>query len=208
MKRVLTTGFALIAMVTSLAACSADNSDDTTTSRLPSTSVHPTPSMAASVPPAPAQPDSKKLVRFDPCFEVSDDLVAEAGFDPATRQRSSGEIVTDLLTAVGCSFRRIAVIDGQKTITGNVTVHSTNSPLDQIKSTDKYAVFNTDAVNGRAAALYTVAALPGSCYAAISSADGTLEVSLTAIPGAAPVPAACDQIREVATIFATALGGK
>jgi hypothetical protein len=207
MKRVVTRCM-FIAVATALAACSAEGPDDMTASRPSTTSVTSTRSMAVSVPAAPVQPDSKKPVRFDPCFEVDDDLVIKAGLDPATRQRSSGEIVTDLLTAIGCSFRRIAVVDGQKAITGSVTVHSTNSPLDQVKGSDKYAVFNTDAVNGREAALYTVSALPGTCYAAIKSSDGTLEVSLTAVPGAVPVPASCDQIRDVATLFATSLGDK
>nr|WP_228820375.1 DUF3558 family protein [Nocardia abscessus] len=208
MKRVLTTCCAVTAVAAALVACSADDTNDTTATPPSSTSVTSTQSMVASVPSAPRQTDSKKPVRFDPCFELGDDLVTKAGFDPATRQRSSGELVTDLLTAIGCSFRRIAVVDGQKAITGSVTVHATNTPLEQVKSSDKYTVFDTDAVDGREAALYTVSALPGSCYAALETAEGTLEVAVAAVPAAVPVPASCDQIREVATIFATALGDK
>ncbi|WP_174185649.1 DUF3558 domain-containing protein [Nocardia barduliensis] len=206
MKRFRTTGSALLALA-ALTACAPGESNDTAASR-PSTSTTSAPSMAASVSPAPVQTDSKTPVRFDPCFEVSDELVARAGFDPATRQRSAGEVVTDLLTAIGCSFRRIALVDGRKVISGSVTVHATNTPLEQVKSSDEYTVFATDAVNGREAALYTVPALPGACYAAIDSTDGTLEIGLTAVPGVVPVPASCDQIREVATTFATALGDK
>ncbi|MFI5779011.1 DUF3558 domain-containing protein [Nocardia sp. NPDC051570] len=165
------------------------------------------PSLRVSVPPAPAQTGTKQ-VRFDPCVEIGDDVVSRVGFDPTTRERDAGEIVSDLLTSIGCSFTRTAVVNGEKALTGSVTIKSINQTLDEIRANDRRSVFDSAPINGREAVLYKTPNLPGMCSAAVSSPDGILDVGLVVFPGPAQVPTPCDQIRELAVAFTAPLGTK
>jgi hypothetical protein len=189
-----------------VAACAEGGSNGSAPIQPSTTTVTATRPMAVSVPPAPAQTGAGKPVRFDPCVELSDELVVKAGFDPASRERDAGELVTDSLTVIGCSFSRISIEDGN--ITGFAAVTSRNLQLAQIRTSQSITILNADPINARPALLYTERELPGSCRAAIESTDGTFDVTLTAVPGPVPVPAPCDEIREVATTFAAALGDK
>ncbi|WP_246829595.1 DUF3558 domain-containing protein [Nocardia transvalensis] len=195
--------------VAALAGCSSDSSDDAPAPGTSSTpSAAPKASMAVSVPPPQDQGAAKRPVRFDPCVEVGDDLVTQAGFNPSTRERSVGDMVTDLLITVGCDFNRTTTNNGEKVISGSTSVSSSNTTLDEIRTNDMREVFNSDPIRGREAVLYRTPSLPGMCSAAVASPDGTFNVSLTVFPGPVAVPAPCDQIRVLAEIFTTALGEK
>ncbi|UFS95470.1 DUF3558 domain-containing protein [Nocardia huaxiensis] len=191
----------LLAGATMVVACGNDDSSSS-----PSTSATVAkPSLLVSVSPAPSQADAKKTVSFDPCFAVSDELVTKAGFDPATRERSAGEVVTPSLTTIGCTFKGQSSGGENDSIT-YVSVESSNFGLDHIRNNPDRTVFNSDPIDGREAVLYRTAQMPGTCSAAIKSTDGVLDVSLMAYTGAAPAAAPCDQIRQVAETFASALG--
>ncbi|MGW4368986.1 DUF3558 family protein [Nocardia takedensis] len=189
------------------ASCADDSSDATTTapSAVSSTTSASTSPLQAQVGPAPDQSASDRVVRFDPCVAVADDLVRRAGFDPATRERSAGEVVTDLLTTIGCSFDRFARVAGEDEITGSVTIESTTMNLAEIRSSGAHAVFDAEPIAGREAILYTTQILPGSCSAAITTTDGVFRVGLVVYPASVPLPAACDEIRSTAAVFAESL---
>lgn len=200
MNRALVPGLVL-AVTAALSGCGTSHEDakpapanSTTTSSA---------KLAAPVSPPPG--DAATVIRFDPCTRISDEMITQAGLDPATRERSVGEIVTDTMTSIGCDFNRIAYVNGQKVLSGSITIMSRNTKLDNIRTDAELAVFNSDPIRGHAAALYRTPMLPGMCSAAMESPDGVLDVSLTVFPTEVKVPEPCDQIRELADLFAGAL---
>jgi hypothetical protein len=201
----------LVVSATTLAACAGSSSDqDAKTAAsamaLPATSAGATASVKVSVPPAPVQTGAQQ-VRFDPCVRVGDDLVTRAGFDPATRERSTAEGVSTLSTTIGCQFWRETTVDGEKYPTGLVSVTSSDSTLDSIrKNPDDYSIFNSDPIGGREAVLYRTPRIDGACSTAIKSSDGTFTVDLHVHPGPVAVPPACEQIRQIAETFSESLG--
>lgn len=196
MKRVLIAGGLLITAVVST-ACSGGAEQDSAEHDL---SVPPAPfsTTPGVVGPAPEQ----AAVRFDPCVGLDDDLISRVGFDPTSRQRN--DIVASPLTRIGCTYNRIAIVDGEKTLTGGMTVASMNAQVNLARGASD-AVFNTDPIDGRATVLYTIPELPHSCHAEVASADGSLQIMLVAFPGPIAVPDPCGEIRGVAETFATVL---
>ncbi|MGV9675350.1 DUF3558 domain-containing protein [Nocardia sp. NPDC003482] len=205
MRRIRAFGWAVVTCC-AVSACGGGDSGERATAAA-TTTTPARPSIRVSVPPAPAQTGTKQ-VRFDPCVEIGDEVVGRLGFDPGTRERDSGEMVTDLLTSIGCDFNRVAVVDGEKVITCSVAVTSRTMSLDEIRDNSLRSVFSSETIHGRPAVLYTTPSLPGTCSAAVTSSDGVLNVDLIVFPTAAQVPAPCDQIRELADAFAAALGEK
>ncbi|PPJ34075.1 DUF3558 domain-containing protein [Nocardia nova] len=207
MGRIFTIGVGFIAAAI-VSGCSTTRSGDTEDSASTTSTATSKASIAVSIPPPPDQKQSSKPVRFDPCLEIGDDLVTRAGFDPSTRERSVGDVVTDLLTLIGCDFNRTATKDGEKVISGSISIESSNRTLDDIRTNPERTAFNSDPIRGRAAVLYRTPSLPGMCSAAVASPDGVLDVSLTVFPGPIAVPQPCDQIRELADVFTSALDEK
>ncbi|MBF6127826.1 DUF3558 domain-containing protein [Nocardia brasiliensis] len=192
----------LVVSATVLSACAGGSTEHEGHT---ATSTAAPPSVQVSLPPAPAQ-TGEKQVRFDPCARVGDDLVSRAGFDPATRERAVSESVSSLFTEIGCQFWREELVAGEKFPTGALTVTSTDLTLDDIRNNPGHSIFSTDPVNGREALLYRTPQSPGSCSAAMKSADGMFRVGLLVHPGPVAAPPACDQIRQLAEIFSASLG--
>jgi hypothetical protein len=196
----------LVVSATTLVACAGSSTDqgaDTTVSA--ATSARATASVQVSVPPAPVQTGTEQ-VRFDPCVSVGDELVTRTGFDPATRERYTGEIVSRLLTTIGCQFWRETLVDGEKYPTGVAYVTSSDLTLDAIRKDSSHSIFNSDPIGGREAVLYRTPQIDGNCSASIKSSDGTLTVGLIVHPGPVAVPSPCDQIRQIAETFSESLG--
>jgi hypothetical protein len=139
-------------------------------------------------------------------MSVGDDLVTRVGFDPATRERSTAEGVSGLLTTIGCQFWRETLVDSEKYPTGGVSVTSSDLTLDDIRKNPGHSIFNSDPIGGREAVLYRTPQVGGGCWASIKSSDGTLTVGLIVPPGPVAVPPPCDQIRQIAEIFSESLG--
>ncbi|WP_189595242.1 DUF3558 family protein, partial [Nocardia cerradoensis] len=78
--------------------------------------------------------------------------------------------------------------NGEKVISGSVSVESSNRTLDDIRTSRERTVFSSDPIRGRDAVLYRTPSLPGMCSAAVASPDGVLDVSLTVFPGPIAVP--------------------
>lgn len=209
MRTVSATGCLMVAAV-ALAACSGGSTDQGAKTAVPATSsstasAGTSVSVRVSVPPAPVQTGAKP-VRFDPCVSVGDDLVARAGFDPGTRERSTAEGV-GVFTEIGCQFWRETLVDGEKYPTGAVSVTSSDLTLDDIRKSSGHEVFDSDPIGGRAAVLYRTPANAGACSAAVEAPDGTFRVLIMALPsGPVQVPAPCDEIRGVAEILSESLG--
>ncbi|MFI6957017.1 DUF3558 domain-containing protein [Nocardia sp. NPDC050408] len=200
----------LVVSTTTLVACAGSSTDQgantvVSATASPATSAGATASVKVNVPPAPVQTGAQQ-VRFDPCVRVGDDVVTRAGFDPATRERSTAEIVSSLFTEIGCQFWREALVDGEKYPTGLATVTSSDLTLDDIRKNPGNSIFDSDPIGGREAVLYQTPQVDGACSASIKSSDGTFTVGLHVHPGPVAVPPACDQIRQIAGTFSESLG--
>ncbi|MGQ4600362.1 DUF3558 family protein [Nocardia sp. R6R-6] len=200
----------LVVSATMPVACAGSSTNQATNTVVsatasPATSAKMTASVKVNVPPAPVQSGAQQ-VRFDPCVRVGDDVVTQAGFDPATRERSTAEIVSSLFTEIGCQFWRETLIDGEKYPTGLVTVTSSDLTLDDIRKNPGNSIFNSDPIGGREAVLYRTPQVEGVCSASVKSSDGTFTVGLHVQLGPVAVPPACDQIRQIAETFSESLG--
>ncbi|MFD3424715.1 DUF3558 domain-containing protein [Nocardia fluminea] len=203
MKRIAAVG-CLAVSATALVACGGNSTEVSANTVVPTTTA--SAKVQVQVPPAPVQTGASQ-VRFDPCVSVGDDLVARAGFDPATRERAADESTSSLLTTIGCQFWREELVDGEKYPTGGLGVTSSDMTLDEIRRNPGHSIFNSDPIGGREAVLYRTPQVPSSCTASLKAPDGTFTVRLTVPPGPVAVPEPCDQIRQIAEIFSEALGG-
>lgn len=142
-----------------------------------------------------------RAVAFDPCFRVDDARIAEAGFDPASRERSATEVTTmSSLTKIGCSFRGLS--SGAQ-VADFLSITTSTEKLPEVTGSARNEVIETTSIGPRPAAIYR--SMPAACDAAVESPDGTLQISLIVPPVAADAPKACDRIRDVATVIAGAL---
>lgn len=113
-----------------LGACSTDT-PETEPSATSITSSWP--SLAVSVPPPPTQHNNgRQDVMFDPCGEISDDVVSRAGFDPVTRKRS--DFIFDSYSFTGCSFDHKEQVGGRLLAVRNLTVSATNVTIDEFRT--------------------------------------------------------------------------
>ncbi|MFQ6227911.1 DUF3558 domain-containing protein [Nocardia sp. NPDC002869] len=145
-------------------------------------------------------------VAFDPCFEVEDALIDRVGFDPGSRQRQAAEITgSSLLTKIGCSFRRYSMVDGEKMPILSLNITTSTESVTDVGADKDHEVFDSAPINRRPAVVYRVTGttLP-ACDAVVEAPDGTFGVTLTAAP-AADAPDPCGEIREAATVLASAL---
>ncbi|TLF78467.1 DUF3558 domain-containing protein [Nocardia cyriacigeorgica] len=187
-----------------LAACdsSTDNGSpsDSTTPALPS----PTPKVAVSVSPAPTQRNDsgRPLVKFDPCVGVGDDVVAKAGFDPESRERS--DMTFDTYSFIGCRFGDKEMVGGQKRTVRTLLITSSNITLDEFR--ERYRDTSTDVVvGGRPALRYDNPEIHGGdCNIAIAFGDGVLDLS-KGTRAAFTDEGRCDGIQEIAETISSAL---
>lgn len=164
------------------------------------------PSIEVSVPPA-ADDVVPRVVAFDPCFHVVDSLIEQVGFDPSSRERNLTEVTSmRSLTKIGCTFRRTATVDGEPVHTGSLEITTSTDSLAKLSGNERNEVIDTAPINGRPALVYRpTQVLVSDCRAAVESQDGTLQITVAALPSPVDVPEPCEQIREVAIVIATAL---
>ncbi|MFD6160049.1 DUF3558 domain-containing protein [Nocardia sp. NPDC060256] len=209
----MATGLGLLSTIGALAACSsAEQSAATPTTAVASPAsstpaAQPVPGIKVAVPPA-ADQVVPRLVAFDPCFRVRDSLIDRVGFDPGSRERYVAEVTSmTTLTHIGCTFRRVALVDGVEAFTGSLSITTNTDKVAEFGDSKRNQVIGTDPINGRPAVVYRSPAAIPTCDAAVEAPDGTLLISLTVPPAPVPVPEACSQIREIATVIASALDG-
>lgn len=167
-------------------------------------SVQPTsPNISVKVGPAPSQdPDGGKLVLFDPCRSIGDDVIVRTGFDPATRKRS--DQVHTGYAFISCGFSREEFKFGNNQITGFLHISSTNITMDQFRQREGGDAA-TVTVNGNEAVSY-----PDqdgkSCHVITRGPDNSLNISVEDV-FAPTVTSVCNRARDVATIVDTAVTG-
>ncbi|MFD3706890.1 DUF3558 domain-containing protein [Nocardia sp. NPDC058658] len=161
-------------MVT-LVACSDGTGDTETTVVSPTSSSQP--SVAVRVGGAPAQPSrgSRAPVGYDPCVSLSDSVVAQAGFDPLTRERA--DLVFDDYALIGCEFDRKEQVRGQNVSVGFMTVSSTNVSLDEFKQRESGSARSVN-VGGRDAITYRPPA-DGGCFVVIAGPDAAISIHVS-----------------------------
>ncbi|WP_433577205.1 DUF3558 family protein [Nocardia brasiliensis] len=181
--------------------CSDTDSGAGPTTSNPATSAASAPgAVRVSVPPA-ADDVVPRVVAFDPCFRVDDARIAEVGFDPASRERNATEVTTmSSLTKIGCSFRGTS--SGAQ-VADFLSITTSTEKLPEVTGSARNEIVETTSIGRRPAAIYR--SMPAACDAAVESPDGTLQISLIVPPTAADAPKACDRIRDVATVIASAL---
>ncbi|MEV4129526.1 DUF3558 domain-containing protein [Nocardia sp. NPDC049707] len=211
------TAVGLLAVIGLLAACSTTETVDTA----PGTTIGASAGPESSTPPSGPTPGSAaikvpvlpaadqvvpRIVAFDPCFRVNDSLIDQVGFDPDTRERYAAEVTSMLtLTHIGCTFLRSQTVNGQSALTGSLSITTSTKKLAEVSGSERNEVIDSNPINGRPAVVYRSPLTIPTCDAAVESPDGTLVVSLTVPPAPVPVAEPCGQIREVATVMATAL---
>ncbi|WP_338769467.1 DUF3558 family protein [Nocardia vulneris] len=191
---------AVCAIGVSSGCSDTDNTGGPTASK-PATSAASAPgAVRVAVPPA-ADDVVPRVVAFDPCFRVDDARIAEAGFDPASRERNATEVTTmSSLTKIGCSFRGLS---SEAQVADFLSITTSTEKLPEVTGSGRNEIVETTSIGQRPAAIYR--SMPVACDAAVESPDGTLQISLVVPPAAAAAPKACDRIRDVATVIASAL---
>lgn len=158
------------------------------------------PSIAVTVPPAPAQRnDGRRAVTYDPCTALGDTTIQQLGFDPKTRERE--DFVADKYTFIGCLFK-------QKTAEGwtawTLAIKSSNITVAENRIQYPDLVQDT-AVGGREAVFYPFSkTTTDQCALAMQSTDGTIYLQLS-VSFARTTGDPCERIQELARILEPAL---
>ncbi|MGO4615641.1 DUF3558 domain-containing protein [Nocardia sp. 2YAB30] len=198
-------GYIALALVsTAIVAGGCSSREDGGEQTVAATSTTTAPSIAVSVKPAPTQPrNSRSPVKFDPCFEIGDDTVAKAGFDPKTRERT--DQVHDDYAFISCAFERKQEVRGHILGVGSLTISSTNVTLDEFRKREGGKAAGIK-VNGRDAITYRRPE-GEACFVVMTGPDSTLDVSVSST-GALTDWNACDHAQEIAGIVEPALPAK
>lgn len=188
-----------IATALTIGGCSSAGPEPTES--LTTTQTVTKPEIAASLPPAPAQVNKgRSAVTFDPCVDIGDTTITEAGFNPRTRERA--DFTSDFYSYRGCKFTRG---DEQGLLTRLLTVQSSNVTMAETRERYGAAVRNAP-IAGREAIIFK---LPedksnDTCFLTLPTRDGTLSIQL-GVSRARTAELPCDTISGVAEVLATTL---
>ncbi|MEV6278582.1 DUF3558 domain-containing protein [Nocardia sp. NPDC051832] len=184
-----------------IVACNSNEPDATPTSATPPpSSSMPRPQVAVSVPAAPPQKNKgRNAVAFDPCVDVGDSTITDAGFNPRSRERD--DFTSDFYSFRGCKFTKG---NEQGIAVRYLTVQSTNITMAEVRERYGSDVRNTS-IAGRDAAIYRIPGMEqGACLLSMQTRDGSLHVNL-GVAVAFSVENPCDAIPGVAEKLAPAL---
>jgi hypothetical protein len=154
------------------------------------------------VKPAPYQPAiGRDSVRFDPCFDIGDDTIARAGFDPKSRQRSD-QIHQDY-AFISCTFDRKDEVDGMQLTVGSLTISSTNVTLDEFRKREGGTATGI-VIDGRQAITYATPVAEVCTVVMAGPPDSTIDVDVGSTVALTKWNA-CDHAQEIATVIAQSL---
>ncbi len=137
----------------------------------------------------------------DPCSELGDDDVTEAGFDPHTRERI--DRIFDTYSFVGCQFKHMEQDKFQQMApTRTLFVNSTNVTLEEFRAREGSNSTATR-VNGSEAISYT-SQVAGACYIVVETSYGTLSVGKS-VASALTAEKPCDHMQEIAATIHSAM---
>lgn len=199
-RAILVTTSAVIAVLAAAGCSDSGSSDATTTVNSPTSA--PKPSISVSVKSAPQQPNSgsRRPVAYDPCVEIGDETISQAGFDPKTRERAD-QIHQDY-AFIACDFKRMQDVDGQTLSVGGLTISSTNVTLDEFRRREGNAATATK-VAGREAITYKDVSSE-SCNIVTSGPDGTIDLMVDSSAALSDWNG-CDHAQQIAEIVVAAL---
>ncbi|MFD6390965.1 DUF3558 domain-containing protein [Nocardia sp. NPDC060259] len=136
--------------------------------------------ISVSVSPAPPQPtNSREPVSFDPCAEISDKTISQAGYSPETRKRI--DQVHDGWAFIGCTFKRIETVRTQQLGVAHLTILSSNISVDEIRAKESARTTVSDTrVNSRSGIAFQGEGM-GSCDIAIPGPDSALSIQVSSL---------------------------
>ena len=193
MRRSCSTIATLISLAALTAACASDHTAGSTSSQLPTTEKL---IIAAPVSQAPSQdPNGGKLVKYDPCMNIGDDMVTKTGFDPRTRKRS--DQVHTGYAFISCRFDRKELVDGQNLSVGYLEISSTNITMDQFRKRAGAAASDI-LIDGKSAITYADPASE-SCNVVTTGPDNSIDIMVNTV-GALTNWNGCSHLQEIASI--------
>ncbi|NDV04449.1 DUF3558 domain-containing protein [Rhodococcus sp. IEGM 248] len=133
-------------------------------------------------------------VSFDPCLDLPDATLIEAGYDPGSEENA--DFTPDEYTFLGCSYDTPRRLYGLNILSGNISF------AEEQEKTKAYAT-QID-VNGRRALLKFQADEPDACAISIETTYGVLIVDRSLFKGTgAPAPESewCAGLEDTARIF-------
>ncbi|MFE7421223.1 DUF3558 domain-containing protein [Rhodococcus sp. NPDC057529] len=133
-------------------------------------------------------------VTFDPCLDVPDTALIEAGYDPSSEENA--DFTPDEYTFLGCSYDTPRRLYGLNVLSGNISF------AEEQEKSRAYAT-HID-VNGRRALLKVEADQPDACAISIETSYGVLIVDRSVFKGTgAPAPESewCAGLEDTARIF-------
>ncbi|MFD7005252.1 DUF3558 domain-containing protein [Rhodococcus sp. JVH1] len=153
---------------------------------------------AAEVPPARAprhvDKSDRPHVTFDPCLDLPDATLIEAGYDPGSEENT--DFTPDEYTFLGCSYDTPRRLYGLNILSGNISF------AEEQEKTKAYA--KQIDVNGRRALLKLETDQPDACAISIETTYGVLIVDRSVFKGTgAPAPESewCAGLEDTARIF-------
>ncbi|WP_446226198.1 DUF3558 family protein [Nocardia sp. IBHARD005] len=151
---------------------------------------------------APSQPPNKRSpVKFDPCFEVSDKTVSEAGYSPETRKRI--DQVHDGWAFIGCTFERIEPVRKQQLAVAHLTILSTNISVSEVREKEAERTTVNDVRVGSHAGISYRGEGMGSCAMTMDGPDSALSIDVSSV--GQTEWNACEQMQRTAEIIEAAL---
>jgi hypothetical protein len=164
-----TRSIALSVAAVGVAACAAGGADGSTSAAGDGTSTV----TSATRTPRIVDDSGRPPVTFDPCLDIPDEILIEAGYDPRTED--SADFASDHYTFLGCSYRGIQTIPGVMRPYG-LNILSGNVTFDE--EYERYRdVANEIDINGRTALLELDPTVEDTCAVALETSYGTLRFS-------------------------------
>lgn len=133
-------------------------------------------------------------VLFDPCLDLPDSALIEAGYDPNSEENA--DFTPDSYTFLGCSYDTPQRRYGLNVLSGNITFD------EEREKTKSYAT--AIEINGRKALLEWEPAKSDECAVSVETSDGVLIVSrliLRDSPGPSPQLEWCAGLEDTARII-------
>lgn len=123
----------------------------------------------------PSARDLDKIIVFNVCSQLSEDVLRQAGLDPATKRTT-----TDPPTGVSawrvCSWEPIG--NDRRNSPRSVGVFSSSRTLEEARSKESLVEVHDAKVNSRTALTFREGADPMSCYAAFGAEQGHFAINV------------------------------
>ncbi|WP_213576216.1 DUF3558 domain-containing protein [Rhodococcus sp. USK13] len=133
-------------------------------------------------------------VTFDPCLDIPDSALIEAGYDP--RSERNADFTPDEYTFLGCSYKTPQRLYGMNVLSGNITFAEEQAKTKNLATPIE--------INGRRALLKFDPGIADACDLSIETADGFMGITRTLFKGTgmpAPESEWCAGLEDTARIF-------